>query len=117
MSLKNSQRPACSVAPSCGRQVQLLLLTLWQSSMLRGFSPQLQISHNVVPKLHLSAAKLKFWGSTIHSGGTQGMRSSKTGEQETILKCTEELACVCVCLRRHNNPTHLSVPSHCADRP
>lgn len=46
--------------------------------MLSGLSPLLQISHSVVPKLHLSAAKLRFWGFSMHSGGTQGMWSTRT---------------------------------------
>lgn len=43
-----------------------------------GFSPPLQISHNVVPKLHLSEARLRFLGSKTHSGDTQGIRSRRT---------------------------------------
>lgn len=52
--------------------------TLELSSVLSGFSPPLQISHRVVPKPHLSVAKLRFWGFSMHSGGTQGMRSTRT---------------------------------------
>lgn len=47
-----------------------------------GFSPPLQISQSVVPKLHLSVARLTFLGSTIHSGATHGILSSKTARTE-----------------------------------
>lgn len=56
--------------------------TLELSSVLSGFSPPLQISHSVVPKPHLSVAKLKFWGFSTHSGGTQGMRSTRTEREK-----------------------------------
>lgn len=52
--------------------------TLEPSSVLSGLSPLLQISHSVVPKLHLSAAKLRFWGLSMHSGATQGTWSTRT---------------------------------------
>lgn len=52
--------------------------------MLSGFSPPLQISHRVVPKPHLSVAKLRFWGFSMHSGATQGTRSTRTREGETL---------------------------------
>lgn len=52
--------------------------TLELSSVLSGFSPLLQISHRVVPKPHLSVARLRFWGFSMHSGGTQGIRSTRT---------------------------------------
>lgn len=37
-----------------------LFWTFELSSVLRGLSPPLQISQSVVPKLHLSVAKLRF---------------------------------------------------------
>lgn len=52
--------------------------TLELSNVGRGFSPPLQISHNVVPKLHLSAARHSFTGSFTYSGGTQGILSIRT---------------------------------------
>lgn len=69
------------------KKVLLESPTLELSSMLSGFSPPLQISHRVVPKPHLSVAKLRFWGFSMHSGGTQGMRSTRTErerERETL---------------------------------
>lgn len=56
--------------------------TLELSNVLSGFSPPLQISHRVVPKPHLSVAKLKFWGFSMHSGGTQGTRSTRTEREK-----------------------------------
>ena len=53
-----------------------------QSSVPRGLSPPLQISHSVVPNAHLSVAELRFRGSFTHSGGTQGIRSTNTGGVE-----------------------------------
>lgn len=53
-------------------------LALELSSVPKGFSPPLQISHSVVPKLHLSAAKLRLAESPMHSGGTQGILSMRT---------------------------------------
>lgn len=58
------------------------LETLEQSRLLRGLSPPLQISQRVVPKAHLSVAKLRLWGFSMHSGGTHGMRSTKTEGQQ-----------------------------------
>ena len=55
-------------------------LTLEQSRVLSGLSPPLQISQRVVPKPHLSVAKLRFWGFSMHSGGTHGIRSTRTGK-------------------------------------
>lgn len=55
-----------------------VILTLEESSALRGLSPPLQISHKVVPKLHLSVARLSCLGFSIHSGGTQGILSRRT---------------------------------------
>lgn len=52
--------------------------TLVVSNNAKGFSPPLQISHSVVPKLHLSAARLRLAGSVTHSGGTQGILSTRT---------------------------------------
>lgn len=53
--------------------------TLEQSSVPSGLSPPLQISHRVVPKAHLSVARVRCLSSSKHSGGTQGMRSTRTG--------------------------------------
>jgi len=55
-----------------------IILTLEESSALRGLSPPLQISHKVVPKLHLSVARLNCLGFSIHSGGTHGILSRST---------------------------------------
>lgn len=55
-------------------------MTFEQSRVLSGLSPPLQISHRVVPKPHLSVAKLRFWGFSMHSGGTHGIRSTRTDE-------------------------------------
>ncbi|TNN65067.1 hypothetical protein EYF80_024676 [Liparis tanakae] len=52
-----------------------------KSRVLSGLSPPLQISHSVVPKPHLSLAKLMFWGFSMHSGGTHGIRSTRTDER------------------------------------
>lgn len=57
-------------------------LTLEQSRVLSGLSPPLQISQRVVPKPHLSVAKLRFWGFSMHSGGTHGIRSTRTGKAQ-----------------------------------
>lgn len=70
--------------------------TLVLSSDAKGFSPPLQISQSVVPKLHLSAARLRLAGSVKHSGGTQGILSTRTGSKKIhpswfergIEKCT-----------------------------
>lgn len=59
----------------------LFLVTLEQSRVLSGLSPPLQISQRVVPKAHLSVAKLRFWGFSMHSGGTHGIRSTSTKGQ------------------------------------
>lgn len=59
-----------------------VFVTLEQSRVLSGLSPPLQISHRVVPKPHLSVAKLRFWGFSMHSGGTQGIRSTNTDEEK-----------------------------------
>lgn len=59
--------------------------TLESSSVANGLSPPLQISHSVVPKLHLSTARLRLAGSSIHSGGTQGILSSKTGHKQKLV--------------------------------
>lgn len=60
-------------------------VTLEQSSVPSGLSPLLQISHSVVPKPQRSVARLSPWGFWMHSGGTHGIRSTKTrlgmGEQ------------------------------------
>lgn len=48
------------------------------SNDAKGFSPPLQISQSVVPKLHLSAARFRLAGSVKHSGGTQGILSTRT---------------------------------------
>lgn len=56
--------------------------TLELSSVLSGLSPLLQISHRVVPKPHLSVARLRFWGFSMISGGTQGIRSTRTEREE-----------------------------------
>lgn len=56
--------------------------TLELSRVAKGFSPPLQISHSVVPKLHLSAARLRLAGSSIHSGGTQGILSIRTDHKQ-----------------------------------
>lgn len=53
-------------------------VTLEQSSVPSGLSPPLQISHSVVPKPQRSAAKLSLWGFWMHSGGTHGIRSTRT---------------------------------------
>lgn len=58
--------------------ILLFFVTLEQSRVLSGLSPPLQISHRVVPKPHLSVAKLRFWGFLMHSGGTHGIRSTRT---------------------------------------
>lgn len=58
--------------------------TLELSNSDKGFSPPLQISHNVVPKLHLSEARLRLAGSSIHSGGTQGILSIRTDQTKTF---------------------------------
>lgn len=55
-----------------------MFVTLEQSRVLSGLSPPLQISQSVVPKPHLSVAKLRFWGFSMHSGGTHGIRSTRT---------------------------------------
>lgn len=55
-----------------------VILTLEESNALRGLSPPLQISHKVVPKLHLSVARLNCLGFSIHSGGTHGILSRRT---------------------------------------
>lgn len=52
--------------------------TLVLSNDAKGFSPLLQISQSVVPKLHLSAARLRLAGSVTHSGDTQGILSTRT---------------------------------------
>ncbi len=62
----------------CGSKMRKYCFTLELSMLASGFSPPLQISHNVVPKLHLSEARLRFLGSRMHSGGTQGIRSTRT---------------------------------------
>lgn len=62
--------------PGCPMKNNSLALEL--SSVPKGFSPPLQISHSVVPKLHLSAAKLRLAESPMHSGGTQGILSMRT---------------------------------------
>lgn len=62
------------------------------SSVLRGLSPPLQISQSVVPKLHLSVAKLRFWGFSMHSGGTHGIRSTSTAGQ-TCKEMQENTKC------------------------
>lgn len=59
--------------------------TLELSSVAKGFSPPLQISHSVVPKLHLSAARLRLAESSIHSGGTQGILSIRTYHKQKHL--------------------------------
>lgn len=59
-----------------------VFVTLEQSRVLSGLSPPLQISQRVVPKPHLSVAKLRFWGFSMHSGGTQGIRSTNTDEEK-----------------------------------
>lgn len=59
-------------------------LALELSSVPKGFSPPLQISHRVVPKLHLSAAKLRLAESTMHSGATQGILSIRTDSTKKI---------------------------------
>lgn len=56
----------------------IVIVTLEQSRVLSGLSPPLQISQRVVPKPHLSVAKLRFWGFSMHSGGTHGIRSTRT---------------------------------------
>src|SRR4029434_9284050 len=53
-------------------------VTFELSRVLRGRSPPLQISHSVVPKLHLSAARLRFRGLSTHSGGTHGILCGRT---------------------------------------
>lgn len=58
--------------------VYMLGPTLVLSNNAKGFSPPLQISHSVVPKLHLSAVRLRLAGSVTHSGGTQGILSTRT---------------------------------------
>ncbi|KAG7223916.1 hypothetical protein INR49_015172 [Caranx melampygus] len=40
------------------------------------------ISQRVVPKPHLSVAKLRFWGFSMHSGGTHGIRSTNTDQEK-----------------------------------
>lgn len=62
-----------------------LSFTLELSSVAKGLSPPLQISHSVVPKLHLSAARLSLAGSSIHSGGTQGILSMRTDYRQKHL--------------------------------
>lgn len=62
-----------------------LRFTLELSRVLSGLSPPLHISHSVVPKPHLSAAKDRFWALSMHSGGTHGIRSKRTTEYDTIL--------------------------------
>lgn len=69
---------------------KVFFLTLELSMFASGFSPPLQISQSVVPKLHLSVARLRFLGSMIHSGGTHGIRSTKT----EIRKIRLELTCL-----------------------
>lgn len=63
--------------------------TLVLSNNAKGFSPPLQISQSVVPKLHLSAARLRLAGSVTHSGGTQGILSTKTVNKKTNKHKTE----------------------------
>lgn len=67
----------------------LCSVTLEQSRVLSGLSPPLQISHSVVPKPHLSVAKLRFWGFSMHSGGTQGIRSTRTEGEEKERRYSE----------------------------
>lgn len=57
-------------------------VTLEQSSVPRGLSPPLQISHSVVPKPQRSVARLSLWGFWMHSGGTHGIRSTRTGQRK-----------------------------------
>lgn len=57
-------------------------LTFCGSSRLTGMLPPLKISHRVAPKPHLSAGSARPLGSLRHSGATQGMRSTSTGERE-----------------------------------
>lgn len=58
-------------------------LTFWDSNRLTGMLPPLKISQRVAPKLHLSAGSARLLGSLRHSGATQGMRSTSTGERGT----------------------------------
>lgn len=55
----------------------------------RGTSPLKQISHNVVPKLHLSAATLNTWESSTHSGAIHGILSTRSGEKIKKKVCTK----------------------------
>lgn len=57
-------------------------VTLEQSSVPSGLSPPLQISHSVVPKPQQSVARLSLWGFWMHSGGTHGIRSTRTGQTD-----------------------------------
>lgn len=61
--------------------IRSVCVTFEQSKVLSGLSPPLQISQRVVPKLHLSVAKEAFWGVSMHSGGTHGIRSTRTRQQ------------------------------------
>lgn len=58
--------------------VLVFSLTFGLSSVAKGLSPPLQISQSVVPKLHLSADRLRLAGSLRHSGETQGILSIRT---------------------------------------
>jgi len=78
-----------------------MTLTLEESRALSGLSPPLQISHKVVPKLHLSVARLSCLGFSIHSGGTHGILSRRT-----VQSCKENITLKSV-IKPENSKMHL----------
>ena len=71
-------------------------VTFELSKVLSGLSPPMQISQRVVPKPHLSVAKLRFWEFSMHSGGTQGIRSTSTMGQN-LEKQKAKMTTLCPC--------------------